>query len=71
MEKGDLVAFEERDGVITLVPQKIVSLLELGDVGDILEKYGVSLEDLIESGREQRAEILNDIYGYPDADVRE
>lgn len=71
LEKGDLVTFEECDGRVMIIPQKTVTLAELGDISAILEEYGVSLAELIESGREERGRILQEQYGYDDSQLRE
>lgn len=60
LRKGDLVAFEEVEGGIMLVPQAVLAARLLDEIGDALRERGLTLEELIESGRDERVELLKD-----------
>lgn len=62
LEKGDLVAFEERDGGVLITSREVVTMRALDEIGAALREQGISLEDLIESDREDRANIAQEMY---------
>lgn len=63
LKKGDLVAVSETEEGVLITPQEVLALKALDRIGEALEKRGLSLEELIESGREVRGEIVQDNYG--------
>ena len=63
LKKGDLVAIEEtREGVL-ITPQAILALKDLDEIGAALRESGVTLEELMESGRAIREELFREKYG--------
>lgn len=62
LKKGDLVAFIETDQGVLISPQEIVAMEALDRLGEMLKERGISLEELIESGREIRGEIAREKY---------
>ena len=63
LKKGDLVAVIETKEGILISPQEIVATKALDRIGEVLKEKGVSLEELIESGREERVSIIEKEYG--------
>lgn len=63
LEKGDLVAFVETEQGVLISPQEVVAMEALDRIGEALEKRGISLEELMESGREIRGQLLEEEYG--------
>lgn len=63
LKKGDLVAVSETEEGVLITPQEVLALKALDRIGEALEQRGLSLEELIESGREVRGEIVQDKYG--------
>jgi AbrB family looped-hinge helix DNA binding protein len=63
LKKGDYVAFVETDQGVMISPQEIVAEEALGEIGQILKEKGLTLEELIESGREIRGNLLREEYG--------
>lgn len=63
LKKGDMVTVEEAENGILITPQEVVTLEALERIGAELKKQGLTLEDLIESGREIRGQILEEKYG--------
>jgi AbrB family looped-hinge helix DNA binding protein len=54
LKRGDLVAvMETRDGVV-ITPQQVLATKALDRIGDILKEQGLSLDELIVSGRQIR-----------------
>ncbi|MBI4317297.1 MAG: AbrB/MazE/SpoVT family DNA-binding domain-containing protein [Chloroflexi bacterium] len=56
LKKGDLVAVEEADEGILIIPQEVLTMRELDRLGEALKKRGLSLGnliDLIESGGDE------------------
>lgn len=54
IRKGDLVAVVETPDGILITPQEVVATQALDRIGAALREQGLSLDDLIESGRDLR-----------------
>lgn len=68
LKKGDLVAVTQTDDGVLISPQRVVALKALDRIGEILRSQGASLDELMESGREIRGELVKEKYGLdPDA----
>src|SRR6266851_4003503 len=63
LKKGDLVAVTETADGVLISPQQVVASRALDRIGDALRDQGLSLEELIESGREIRGQIIKEKYG--------
>lgn len=63
LKKGDLVAVVETEEGVLISPQEIVATKALDRIGQVLREKGLSLEELIESGREERGSIIEKKYG--------
>lgn len=63
MKKGDLVAVAETPDGLLITPQEVVAARALDRIGAALAEQGRSLEELIESGREERGELIRERYG--------
>ena len=57
LRKGDLVAFVETEAGVVISPQEVIAMESLDQIGKILREKGVTLKELIESGREVRGKI--------------
>ena len=62
LKEGDLVAFIETDDGILISPQEVLALRALDRIGAALKEQGISLDELIESGREERSKIIKEKY---------
>lgn len=63
LKKGDLVAVVQSSGGVLITPQQVIAMEALDRIGEELKKKGLTLEELIESGREIRGQILKEKYG--------
>lgn len=63
LKKGDLVSVIETDEGILISPQEIVATRALDRIGEVLKEKGLSLEEIIQSGREERGSIIEKRYG--------
>ena len=63
IEQGGVVAFIETENGILISPQEVLAMDALERVGKVLKEQGISLEELLESGREIRREIVEEDYG--------
>jgi AbrB family looped-hinge helix DNA binding protein len=63
LKRGDLVAVLETPDGVFITPQQVVATKALDSIGDILKEKGLSLEEVISSGRELRTGILQETYG--------
>lgn len=62
LKKGDLVSVTETREGILIRPQEIVTTQALDRIGEALREQGLSLDELIESGRAERGELLQEHY---------
>jgi antitoxin PrlF len=67
LKQGDLVAVMETPDGLFITPQQVLATKALDRIGDILKDQGLSLDELIASGREIRADLLQDAYGITQA----
>jgi len=63
LEKGDLVAFVETEDGVMISPQEAVAVEALDRIGEALKARGISLEEMIDGGREIRGQLLEEEYG--------
>lgn len=63
LKKGDLVAFVETEQGVLISPREVVAVNALDRIGKALQGRGISLEELIESGRDIRQQLLEEEYG--------
>lgn len=65
LKKGDLVAIEETPEGVLITPQEMIAVQALDRIGKALRQQGLPLEEVIETGRQERAQIIRDEYGLP------
>ncbi|GFP19374.1 hypothetical protein HKBW3S03_00879 [Candidatus Hakubella thermalkaliphila] len=63
LKKGDLMAFVETERGVIISPREVIAMETLGQIGRTLREKGITLEELIESGREIRGKLLEKEYG--------
>ena len=63
LEPGDMIAFIETDQGILISPQEVIAAKALDKMGELLKEKGITLEELIESGREIRGTLIDQEYG--------
>lgn len=63
LRKGDLVSVVDTPEGVLIRPQQVLATEALDRIGAALREKGLSLDDLIESGRQERAEIIKETYG--------
>jgi AbrB family looped-hinge helix DNA binding protein len=63
LKRGDLVAVMETPEGIFITPQQVVANKALDSIGNILKGKGLSLAELIASGRNIRTDLLQETYG--------
>lgn len=63
IKQGDLIAFIETEDGVLISRREAVALDTLRAIGESLKEKGVTLEELMESGREIRGELLMEMYG--------
>jgi AbrB family looped-hinge helix DNA binding protein len=68
IRKGDLVAVVETDGGILITRQQVVAAALLDRIGQALRDEGVTLEQLMEGGRDERAGLIEERYGLRERD---
>lgn len=62
LKDGDVVAFVETEAGLLVLPRETVAMQALDRIGQALKEQGLSLEDLMEAGREIRQDIYNERY---------
>ena len=63
LKKGDLVSVVETEGGVLITPQEAIATRALDEIGQVLREQGLSLEELMESGRDVRGKLLKEKYG--------
>jgi AbrB family looped-hinge helix DNA binding protein len=63
LKPGDEISFIETDEGLLISPRETLINKLLDEMGDVLRAKGVTLEELMESGREIRADLLKEHYG--------
>ncbi len=63
LKRGDLVAVMETPDGVFITPQQVLATKALDSIGDILKEQGLSVDELIASGREIRTDLLQETYG--------
>jgi AbrB family looped-hinge helix DNA binding protein len=63
-KKGDYVAVEETPDGVLITSRAIAAIRALDEIGEALKEKGLTLEDMIESGREIREELYREQYGH-------
>ena len=69
IEEGGLVAFIETEEGILISPREVLAMDALDRIGEALKKQGITLEELIESGRDIRGEIYKEKFAQHNADA--
>lgn len=63
IKKGDKVVWEETENGLIVQPQASSVLEAYSKIGEAMQDKGITLEQLIEDGREIRGELLQELYG--------
>ena len=58
--------FEVTEKGILISPQELIAIDALNKLGEILKERGLTLDELIESGRDIRGELIKEEYGLVD-----
>src|SRR6202022_4679552 len=58
LKKGDLVGITQTEDGVLITPQQVVAIKALDRIGEILRSQGASLEELIDSGRAIRGDLV-------------
>ena len=69
IDEGSIVAITETKNGILISPREVLAMDALDRIGEALKKRGVTLEELIESGREIRGEIYKEKFAPNDSDA--
>ena len=68
LKKGDLVTFVETEEGVIIKPAEIVVSTALDEIGEALKERGLSLDELIERGREIREDLIKEEYDIKEAE---
>jgi AbrB family looped-hinge helix DNA binding protein len=70
LKKGDLVSFVETDEGVLIRPAEVIVSDALDEMGRALKAKGLTLEQLIDRGREIRGKLIEDEYGLTDSKLK-
>jgi AbrB family looped-hinge helix DNA binding protein len=68
LKEGDLVAVVATPDGVLITPQEVVATRALAEIGAALTERGLTLEELVERGRELRGGVLGERCGLGDPD---
>jgi len=68
LKKGDVIIFQETEDGLLISSRESQMIKLLDEIGDALKEKGISLEEIIESGRDIRQDIYNEKYARSDDD---
>ena len=68
IKKGDRVIFMETDNGIVIKPTEVIVSDALDDIGRALRAKGITLDELIEQGRQIRESLIEEEYGLKSKD---
>lgn len=68
LKTGDLVTFVETEAGVVIKPAEIVVSSALDEIGKALKEKGLSLEQMLERGRELRGDLIGEEYDGPDSE---
>jgi len=60
LKKGDLVMFVETENGVVIRPAEVIVAAALEEIGQALKEKGLSLEAIIERGREIRGKLIEE-----------
>jgi len=63
LKKGDLVLFEKTEAGMMIRPAEVLVSQALAEIGKALQAKGITLDEMIEGGRELREKLIKDEYG--------
>lgn len=70
LKKGDLVTFVETDEGVMIKPAEVIVSDALDVIGEALKEKGLSLDQLMERGREIRGSLIEEEYDLTDDQAR-
>ena len=70
LKKGDMVTFVETDAGVVIKPAEVVVSDALDEIGRALKEKGISLEELLDRGREIRGELVEEEYDLRDTSAK-
>ena len=63
IKKGDLVAVMDTEDGVLITRQEVIAARALDRIGDALRESGLSLDEMIESGRDLRSHLIEEQHG--------
>ena len=63
LKAGDEISFTETKEGLLINPRETLINKLLKEIGDDIRSQGITLEEMIESGRELRGDLLKELYG--------
>ena len=63
IKQGDLVSVTETADGILITPSELITRREIAELDETLKESGITFEELIESGREIRDQLVKERHG--------
>jgi len=71
LKKGDLVVFEETETGIMIKPAEVLVSDALTEIGKALQAKGITLDEIMDRGRNIRGSLIADKYGIEKSNMDE
>lgn len=63
LKAGDIVTFTTADDGFFVRPQELIVMGALEAIGKGLREKGITLDELMQSGRDMRGDLIEELYG--------
>jgi AbrB family looped-hinge helix DNA binding protein len=70
IKRGDLVSVSVTSAGVLITPQRAIAAALLDKIGESIAAQGLTLEELIESGRSERDDLLREMYAIEPSSTR-
>jgi bifunctional DNA-binding transcriptional regulator/antitoxin component of YhaV-PrlF toxin-antitoxin module len=71
VKSGDLVAIIDTPDGVLITPRSMLAIRALDQMGGAIRRAELSLDELIESGREERMDLIRERYGIESSDQQD
>ena len=68
LSEGTIVTFKQTSEGILITPQELIAMQAFDEIGRLLKEKSITLDEMLESGRKIRNELVAEKYGLKDGE---